>query len=186
MQRFEAYLEALQTSYRPSRTRDAMFYSLYAEVLYRHVGAAVELGGYARIGADYLYVLLRVGAGYGDLIADAPRGEAGKGGYERDEAVGREPGGDGRHVLLGYAHVEGPAGVLFPQLERGVGVAEVGVEHAEALILRHGLEQVIAECFSHLHGRHLPESPLIAASYCSFVTLMLWQPTPASIANWTP
>ena len=30
MQRFEAYLEALQTSYRPSRTRDAMFYSLLA------------------------------------------------------------------------------------------------------------------------------------------------------------
>ena len=30
MQRFEAYLEALQTSFRPSRTRDAMFYSLLA------------------------------------------------------------------------------------------------------------------------------------------------------------
>ena len=30
MQRFEAYLEALQTSYWPSRTRDAMFYSLLA------------------------------------------------------------------------------------------------------------------------------------------------------------
>lgn len=30
MQRFEAYLEALQTSYRASRTRDAMFYSLLA------------------------------------------------------------------------------------------------------------------------------------------------------------
>lgn len=30
MQRFEAYLEVLQTSYRPSRTRDAMFYSLLA------------------------------------------------------------------------------------------------------------------------------------------------------------
>lgn len=30
MQRFEAYLEALQTSYRPSRTRNAMFYSLLA------------------------------------------------------------------------------------------------------------------------------------------------------------
>ena len=30
MQRFETYLEALQTSYRPSRTRDAMFYSLLA------------------------------------------------------------------------------------------------------------------------------------------------------------
>ena len=124
----------------------------HADVLHAHVGAAVELGRNAGVGADDLDVALGIGDRNRHLVADAARGKGGEALNPGLEAVAGKAGRDRGHVLLGNAAVKALLGELLAQAQGSAGLAQVRVQNHDVSVFFHQFRKACGINSSHFHG----------------------------------